>query len=483
VTFRTRLVLATTVAVVVAVLAASLGSFLVARHTLLNAADSSLQTAAEKLLSGQEIGSTTATLGQVIDTTGGVVSGGGLPVTGQVRLVAVNLAPAFFTTVTVDGNEMREYVEHLPPGTSVQDGILADGGALQIATLLNVDSELKKLALLLGAVAFAGVVLAVALGWLVARTALVPLNSLTDTVEDLAETTDVTRRLSPGRPDELGRLRRTFNRLLEALESSRRAQSQLVLDASHELRTPLTSLRTNLEVIRRVEELSAEDRSVLVDDVLVQLQELTDIVGDLAELARGDRGPASREPLRLDLLVQDEVVVQNTHGRAQDVHFELDASPCWVVGSDDGLRRAVGNLLDNARKWSPPGEAVSVECHEGTVVVRDHGPGIAVADLPHIFDRFYRSPEARGLPGSGLGLAIVAQVVKAEGGTIVAENDPRGGARMTMRLPTVAGASDVADVAEAAGLAEAEADGAAEVLPPTGKAPEIGAAPGRSADL
>jgi two-component system sensor histidine kinase MprB len=211
-----------------------------------------------------------------------------------------------------------------------------------------------------------------------------------------------------------------------------------VLDASHELRTPLTSLRTNLEVIRRVEELSAEDRSVLVDDVLVQLQELTDIVGDLAELARGDRGPASREPLRLDLLVQDEVAVQNTHGRSKDVHFELQATPCWVVASDDGLRRAVGNLLDNARKWSPAGESVSVECREGAVVVRDHGPGIAEEDLPHIFDRFYRSPAARGLPGSGLGLAIVAQVVKAEGGTIVAENDPLGGARMTMRLPTVA---------------------------------------------
>ena len=109
----------------------------------------------------------------------------------------------------------------------------------------------------------------------------------------MAETTDVTRRLSPGGPDELGRLRRTFNRLLEALESSRRAQSQLVLDASHELRTPLTSLRTNLEVIRRIDELSAEDRSVLVDDVLVQLQELTDLVGDLAELARGDQQPGA----------------------------------------------------------------------------------------------------------------------------------------------------------------------------------------------
>ncbi len=331
-TFRARLVLATTVAVVVAVLAASLASFLVARNTLLQATDNSLTTAAQRIVAGQEIGSTTATLGQVTTPGGAVVSGGGLPVTGQVRLVATAFAPAYFTTVTVDGNQMRELVEHLPAGTAFESGILLDGGALQIATLLNASSELRTLAILLGVVAFIGVLLAVVLGWLVARTALVPLNSLTDTVEDLAETTDVTRRLSPGGPDELGRLRRTFNRLLEALESSRRAQSQLVLDASHELRTPLTSLRTNLEVIRRVDELSVEDRSVLVDDVLVQLQELTDLVGDLAELARGDQQPAAAEPLRLDLLVRDAVAVQSTHGRAQDVTFELDAEPCWVEG-------------------------------------------------------------------------------------------------------------------------------------------------------
>jgi two-component system sensor histidine kinase MprB len=442
VTFRARLVLATTAAVVVAVLAASLASFLVARNTLLQATDNSLTTAAQRIVAGQEIGSTTATLGQVTDGGGAVVSGGGLPVTGQVRLVAVGLAPSYFTTVTVDGNQMRELVEHLPAGTAFESGILVDGGALQIATLLNASSELRTLAILLGVVAFIGVLLAVVLGWLVARTALVPLNSLTDTVEDLAETTDVSRRLSPGGPDELGRLRRTFNRLLEALESSRRAQSQLVLDASHELRTPLTSLRTNLEVIRRVDELSDEDRSVLVDDVLVQLQELTDLVGDLAELARGDQQPAPPEPLRLDLLVGDAVAVQNTHGRAQEVTFHLDAEPCWVDGHADRIGRAVGNLLDNARKWSPPGQTVSVECRDGTVVVCDHGPGIAEADLPHVFDRFYRSPAARGLPGSGLGLAIVAQVVKAEGGTIQAENDPTGGARMSMRLPTVPGPED-----------------------------------------
>jgi two-component system sensor histidine kinase MprB len=436
-TFRTRLVLATTGAVVVAVLAASSAAFLVARNTLLQAADNSLTTAAQKIVAGQEIGATTATLGQVIDSTGAVISGGGLQVTGQVRLVAVNLAPTFFTTVDVDGNQMRELVEHLPDNTIVNGGLLVNGGALQLATLFNANSELNTLALLLGAVALIGVLLAVVLGWVVARTALVPLNSLTDSVEDVAETTDVSRRLSPGGPDELGRLRRTFNRLLEALESSRRAQSQLVLDASHELRTPLTSLRTNLEVIRRVDELSREDRSVLVDDVLVQLQELTDLVGDLAELARGDQLPESREPLRLDLLVQDAVLVQSTHGRAEEITFDLASEPCWVEGHAERLGRAVGNLLDNARKWSPPGQTVSVECREGTVVVRDRGPGIAEADLPHIFDRFYRSPAARGLPGSGLGLAIVAQVAKAEGGTVLAENDPAGGARMSLFLPTV----------------------------------------------
>ena len=440
-TFRARLVLATTVAVVVAVLAASLASYLVARNTLLQAADNSLTMAAQKIVAGEQIGSTTATVGQVIDTSGAVVSGGGLPVTGQIRLVAVGLAPTFFTTVTVDGNQLRELVQHLPPGTPVEDGVLTTGGALQVATLFNAASELNTLALLLGIVALIGVLLAMVLGRLVARTALVPLDELTETVEGLAETTDVTQRLTPGRPDELGRLRRTFNRLLEALEASRRAQSQLVLDASHELRTPLTSLRTNLEVLRRVEELSSHDRDVLVDDVLVQLQELTDLVGDLAELARGDQEPTPKEPLRLDLLVADAVAVQNTHGRTKDVAFDLMSEPCWVDGHAAGLSRAVGNLLDNARKWNPAGSTVEVECRNGSVVVHDHGPGIAPEDLPHVFDRFYRAPTARGLPGSGLGLAIVAQVVKAEGGTVTAENDPSGGARMTLTLPALPGPS------------------------------------------
>jgi two-component system sensor histidine kinase MprB len=433
--FRTRLVLASTTAVVVAVLAASTASYVAARNSLLTAADASLTAAAANILNGGLITTTNATEEQIIDANAAVIYDGDLPVTDQVRLVAAGLAPAFFVTVHVHGNELRELVEHLPPGTSIDQQPLQQGGALQLATLVSVSAELHRLGIVLGAVALIGVLLAVVLGWLVARTALVPVDSLTDTVEELAESTDVTRRLTSGGPDELGRLRRAFNRLLEALESSRRAQNQLVLDASHELRTPLTSLRTNLEVLRRFDELSEADRSVLVDDVLVQLQELTALVGDLAELARGDQLPVPSELLRLDLVVRDAVGVAMTHGRAQGVTFESDLEECWVEGHGDRLSRAVGNLLDNARKWSPPGEVVSVRCRDGEVTVRDRGPGIAAQDLPHVFDRFYRAPAARGLPGSGLGLAIVAQVVKAEGGSIRAEIEPDGGTRMTMSLP------------------------------------------------
>jgi two-component system sensor histidine kinase MprB len=152
-----------------------------------------------------------------------------------------------------------------------------------------------------------------------------------------------------------------------------------------------------------------------------------------------------KEPLRLDLLVRDAVAMATTHGRTKGVTFELVSEECWVEADGDRLSRAVGNLLDNARKWSPPETAVSVTCRAGAVVVRDRGPGIAPDDLPHIFDRFYRAPAARGLPGSGLGLAIVAQVVKAESGSIVAAIDPGGGTQMTMQLPVIEPPADAAE--------------------------------------
>jgi two-component system, OmpR family, sensor histidine kinase MprB len=443
-TFRTRLVLAATVAVVVAVLLASTAAYLATRRALINSVDDSLIATADSALTSGGCCHAVGITPQVVDSTGDVLLPGSLPVDSHVVAVAQGEEPQFFTDQTVHGVDVRELVTHLPAGTQVLvPGSLplflnAPGGALQLATqTTGITSELHTLGIALIVVAIAGILLAVLLGWLVARTALVPLDNLTRSVEEVADTTDVSKRLDAGGPDELGRLRRAFNRMLAALERSRESQRQLVLDAAHELRTPLTSLRTNIEVVRRIEDLPEDDRRVLVHDVLSQMEELTTLIGDLAELARGEQPHQERTLFRLDDLVEDAVNTAATHGRARGVQFSLHRSPTLVRAQRDGVARAVGNLLDNALKWSPDGATVEVVCAEGDVVVRDHGPGIAPADLPHIFDRFYRAPAARSLPGSGLGLAIVAQVAHAEGGEVAAGAAPGGGALLRIRLPVV----------------------------------------------
>jgi two-component system sensor histidine kinase MprB len=190
-------------------------------------------------------------------------------------------------------------------------------------------------------------------------------------------------------------------------------------------------------VLRRVDELDPTTRNQLLDDVLTQLTELTTLVGDLAELARGERQTTRHERFRLDQLVDDLVAVGSTHGRTRGLEIEADLHECWVFAHRERVSRAVGNLLNNAIKWSPEDGIIDVGVSDGVVTVRDRGPGIADADLPKIFDRFYRSPAARALPGSGLGLAIVAQVATEEGGTVSASNAPGGGALLRFELPTV----------------------------------------------
>ena len=240
------------------------------------------------------------------------------------------------------------------------------GGALQLtAPLTGVHDGLHHLAVALWLIILIGVGFAVLLGLGVGRAVLRPLDDLTDSVEELARTTDVSQRLDPGGPDELGRLRRAFNRLLVALDSSRESQRQLVLDASHELRTPLTSLRTNMEVVRQVDRLSPEDRDVLVGDVLTQLDELTSLVADMAELARGDMPQVTKEMLRFDELVAAAVEAATTHGRSRGVTFVTSLSPNWISGSAARIERAVNNLLDNAVKYSPDGAVVEVICGDG----------------------------------------------------------------------------------------------------------------------
>jgi two-component system sensor histidine kinase MprB len=454
VTFRARLVLAATGAVLVVVVLGSIVTYVVASNSLIGSADATLSAEAQAVLTSTSNQTIPNACGPPVGTCYQIVaphetfepeSDLVLPVTPAVKASAASTgkAPDQFSSTTAAEVAVRQIVAALPPGFTFIDGfgqqrLLPTGGALQLSVpLTGANLELRHLAVALWLIVISGVVLAVLLGLGVGRTVLRPLDDLTKTVEELAETTDVSKRLDPGGPDELGRLRRAFNRLLAALDTSRESQRQLVLDASHELRTPLTSLKTNMEVARRLDELAPEERQVLIGDVLTQLDELTTLVGDLAELARGEQPQLVAQPIRLDSLVLEAVEVATTHGRSREVLFDARVAPTWVMGSSARIGRAIDNLLDNALKWSPDGGVVEVACSAGTLFVRDHGPGIDPSDAPFIFDRFYRAPSARAKPGSGLGLAIVAQVAQDEGGSVEAFPAEGGGAVFRFSLPEV----------------------------------------------
>jgi two-component system, OmpR family, sensor histidine kinase MprB len=268
----------------------------------------------------------------------------------------------------------------------------------------------------------------------VSRRAVRPVDELTRLAEEVAATRDLSRRIGWDQPDEIGRLAAAFDRMLAQLEQARNAQEQLVADASHELRTPLTSLRTNVEVLAQLERLPLDERRRLVDDVVVQIDEFADLIGGLVELARGERPSHAVAPVRLDHLVTRVAA----RFERSDLDLQLTLRPATVEGDPARLERAVANLLDNARKYAGDGPVVIEvdDAVDGPVLaVRDHGPGIAEADLPHVFDRFYRSADARSAPGSGLGLAIVRQVVESHDGAVEAANAAGGGTRFTLRFP------------------------------------------------
>lgn len=372
---------------------------------------------------------------QVVDANGQLVSLSGdleipadsdyLPIGEDVIATAAGVTGgSYYETVQIDGASVRIYTQQLVPGL-----------ALQVARPLDeVEDSLNRLAVFLGVGSLAGVALAAVLGLLVARLAIRPVEALTASAEHVAETRDLSHRIERGAPDELGRLGKSFNTMLEALESSEEARRQLVADASHELRTPLTSLRTNIEVLADADALSEEDRVGLVDDVVEQLDELNLLITDLIDAAREEEPVESLVTVDFDVLVKD--AVEKAGRNYPDVEFHLEAQPAVVRGVPRRLGRAVGNLLDNAAKWSPASGRIEVGLAAGVLTIRDHGPGIAESDLPHVFDRFYRSAEARSMPGSGLGLAIVSQVASTHGGSASARNHPDGGAVMTFALPT-----------------------------------------------
>src|SRR5919198_5883626 len=339
----------------------------------------------------------------------------------RVIAVAQGSARPFFYDSELGDTKVRVYVARF-----------AQGQALQAArSLEETNATMRKRAAVLAAVSLAGIGLAALLGGFVGRSALRPVRRLMRGTRYVAATQDLSRRVEAVGDDELAGLARSFNAMLEALAESRRAQRQLIADASHELRTPLATVQANVELLSRADELPPEERAQLREDLLSQLRELTALVGDLVELAREQPPPSDLEEIDLDELVA--ACVERARARGSRVRFTATLEPCVVRGDRARLERAVMNLLDNARKWSPDGGTVTVTLADGEIVVCDEGPGIDEADRPYVFDRFYRSADARRLPGSGLGLAIVRRVAEMHGGAVWAaplELGPPAGAEL-----------------------------------------------------
>ncbi len=333
-------------------------------------------------------------------------------------------------TVTTSEGAFRVVAVQVEPGWAL---VLATSMATTEATL-----HIVGLTSVLGGVL--GIAIAGIAGFLVGRAALRPVERLTVATEYIARTGDL-RRIEVTGNDELARLTTSFNTMLLALARSQEYQRRLVADAGHELRTPLTSIRTNLDLLTQAmaepdnPRLSAQDRVDLMNDVRAQMDELSLLISDLVELSRDERPVHAIE--QIDFAEVVERAVQRVQRRASSLTYDVQLTPWYLQGDPAALERAVTNLLDNAAKWSPPGGTVTVSLREGALQVADQGPGIADEDLPHIFERFYRSTEARTMPGSGLGLAIVRQVAENHGGRVAAARAPGGGALLGVWLPGV----------------------------------------------
>ncbi|WKN48351.1 HAMP domain-containing sensor histidine kinase [Nocardioides sp. Arc9.136] len=339
---------------------------------------------------------------------------------------------------TIVAGDTRYRVATVPANT--------DGEALVVAQSLEPQQQvLARLGVVMLLFGLLGVVAAGMAGWAVATNGLRPVRRLTTEVEAIARTEDLTPIQVEGKEDdEVARLASAFNEMLTALAASRDRQRQLVADAGHELRTPLTSLRTNIELLTQADgpgamTLPEDARAELLDDVRAQIEELSTLVGDLVELSRDDRADHLVAPVDLAEVVDQALA--RVRRRAPGLAFDVAAEPFELVGDAAALERAVTNLLDNAAKWSPPGGTVTVRLADGVLSVDDEGPGISEEDRPHVFDRFWRAEESRGMPGSGLGLSIVRQVADRHAGRLEVTTSPAGGARLVLALPAEAPAS------------------------------------------
>ncbi len=458
--FRTRLGLLVAASVAVAVLAISGVALWIARAEARSALDRKLDDRVAVLVaSGGRLPERRSVqffgrfvprdvLAQIVAPNGAVVyaSDEVLPVTPADVAVANGRARRHRTDVSADGVRLRVLTVPVAPV-----------GALMVASPLDeVDANVAGLRNALAVVAAIGVAGAGLLGFLVAGRAIRPVRRLTDAARNVAQTQDLDQPIELERDDELGELARSFNAMLQALALSRAQQHRLVTDAGHELRTPLTSIRTNIELLARSEQatkpaeavadsgdvgdavvaLDSDERRQMLDDVQFELDQLTELVNELVELATDQRSQG--EPERVDLAELAASVVDR-HRRRTETDFVTAFEPCEVVVNAALVERAIGNLVDNAVKWSPPGELIEISVaavdREAHVRVRDHGPGIPAALRETVFERFYRAPEARAQPGSGLGLSIVDYVARSHNGSASVIDTDGPGTTVELRLP------------------------------------------------
>jgi two-component system sensor histidine kinase MprB len=352
-----------------------------------------------------------------------IEGGPAVPVDARDKSLAKHGGDTRIQTVGVDGTNYR-----------VLTVAASGGGAYQIARSLDeVESVLASLRIRLVVIGLAGVGAAVLLGWFVARRVVQPVDKLRDTAEKIAATQDLSTPIPAGGAAEIGSLARSFTTMVDALGESRRDQQQLISDASHELRTPLTSLKTNAELLARADELEPDEYQAVVVGLQLEVDELTALVSELVELAT-DRSANTETPETVDLVeLAGAVATQSARRSGREVVVVGDSESA-VLAQPQLLERAISNIVENALKYSSEGR-VEIAVQGTRLEVRDEGPGIAAGDQPHVFDRFYRSADARTEPGSGLGLAIVKQTVERLHGSVWATTRPAGGAAVGFELP------------------------------------------------
>jgi signal transduction histidine kinase len=324
--------------------------------------------------------------------------------------------------------------------------IIIDGhavGTLQAAASLGVVDTARDVLLYIMVIAMIVASLMAAYGsWLAVGRALAPLDAITETAEQINRADDLARRIPYDGPkgDEIGSLIEAFNQTLERLETLFTSQQRFLADVSHELRTPLTVIKGNVDLMRRMKDLDEESLTSIDQEA----GRLTRLVGGLLLLAQAESGSVSlnMKPVELDTLLLEVFQEMKVLAR-EKVELQLtEIDQIQVSGDRDRLKQVFLNLVGNAIQYTPQGGDVFISLGKAAeqvrLVIRDTGPGIPAADLPHIFNRFYRAEKSRTrgkTTGFGLGLSIAHWIVEKHGGRIEVDSNEGQGTTFCIWLP------------------------------------------------